>query len=202
MFVNLVTTSALLQMPTTTGYGVGLNVVQAGLAMLPTAVAMVVLAPVAGRLTGRYGPRFTLILASLTFCLGYALRAGFSNSVLQISLGAVVCGCANLLAFSALPVSIMRSVPVSQTSAANGVNTVARYLGMASASAAVAAVLAAASVPVGDRLLPTQDAFEHIFVLAALAGAAAGIITLFLPRAGSRPAVSEEVAEGVLVNDI
>jgi len=202
MFVNLLATSALLQMPTTTGYGVGLTVVQAGFAMLPTAVAMVVLAPVAGRLTGRYGPRFTLILASVTFFLGYALRAGFSNSALQISLGAVVCGCANLLAFSALPVSIMRSVPVSQTSAANGVNTVARYFGMASASAAVAAVLAAASVPVGDRLLPTQDAFQHVFVLAALAGAAAGIITLFLPRAGSRPAVSEDVVEGVLVTDI
>jgi hypothetical protein len=50
--------------------------------------------------------------------------------------------------------------------------------------------------------LPTQDAFQHVFVLAALAGAAAGIITVFLPPAGSRTAVSEDVAEGVLVTDI
>ena len=61
MFANLLLTTQQLQLPTATGYGFGLSVIIAGLAMVPSGLAMVAFAPVSGRMINRYGGRITLI---------------------------------------------------------------------------------------------------------------------------------------------
>ena len=59
MFANLLLTTQQLQLPVSTGYGFGLPVITAGLAMVPSGLAMVLFAPVSGRLINRYGGRIT-----------------------------------------------------------------------------------------------------------------------------------------------
>ncbi len=61
MFANMLLTTEQLQLPTATGYGLGLTVSAAGLAMIPTGLAMVAFAPVSGRMINRLGGRMTLI---------------------------------------------------------------------------------------------------------------------------------------------
>jgi len=60
MFGNMLATTQQLQMPTLTGYGFGLSVAAAGLAMLPGGLVMVALAPVSAAITRRYGAKATL----------------------------------------------------------------------------------------------------------------------------------------------
>lgn len=182
MYCNMLSTTELLQMPTSTGYGFGLTIVQAGLAMLPAALMMVLLAPVSAGITRRFGARVTLMVGAGTLAGGYLLRVFLMDSTWQIVLGAMVVSCGTAIAYASMPVLIMRAVPVTETAAANGLNTVLRSVGTATASAAVAAILTTVTMVVGDKVFPSQAAYQHIFVLAACAAALGGIVAFGIPR--------------------
>ena len=66
-----------------------------------------------------------------------------------------------------MPVLIMQSVPISETAAANGLNTVVRSIGTSTCSATVAAVLTAGTVAGG--LYPSEGALHSMSWLAAVA---------------------------------
>jgi Carboxypeptidase regulatory-like domain len=98
-----------------------------------------------------------------------------------------------------MPVLIMQSVPITETAAANGLNTVVRSIGTSTCSATVAAVLAAGAVAGGT--FPSEAAVHATSWLAAGAaflGAAVGMLVpariepalapLSPPRPGDRPA--------------
>ena len=196
MYCNMLSTTEILQMPTSTGYGFGLTVVQAGLAMLPAALMMVLLAPVSASITSRYGAKTTLIVGAATLVVGYTVRVFLFGSIWQIILGAIVVSCGTAIAYASMPVLIMRAVPVTETAAANGLNTVLRSVGTATASAAVAAILTSVTLVVDGITLPSQLAFQHVFVLAATAAAIGGLVALGLPRHGRAPtpaAVLDEI---------
>jgi MFS family permease len=182
MYCNMLSTTEILQMPEATGYGFGLPIVQAGLAMLPAALMMVLLAPVSAGITRRYGAKSTLIVGAALLAGGYVFRIFLLDSVWQIVVGAMIVSCGTATAYAAAPVLIMRAVPVTETAAANGVNTVLRGVGTSTASAAVAAVLTSVTMQVGGLSLPTQAAFQYVFVLAASAAAVGGLVALGLPR--------------------
>ncbi len=190
MFGNMVSTTQLLQEPASTGYGFGLTVMQAGVAFLPIGLLFVVIAPLAGGLSRRYGARATLMLGCAVMLLGYVVRIWLMASPLQIVIGACIVAIGMTATLSALPVIIMRSVPLDETAAANGLNSLARTAGFAVASAAVTAVLASVTASVGGVQMPTQGAYVGLFVLGALASLGAGLAATAIPR-GDGPAESE-----------
>src|SRR4029077_6574845 len=59
LFANLLLTTQQLQLPEITGYGFGLPVITAGLATVPSGLAMGLFAPGSGPLINRYGGRHT-----------------------------------------------------------------------------------------------------------------------------------------------
>ena len=182
MYCNMLTTTELLQMPTATGYGFGLDVTVAGLAMLPAGLTMVVMAPVSAAITRRFGAKSTLVVGAAALAGGYLLRVFLMTDVWQIVLGAVVVSTGTAIAYAAMPILIMRAVPATETAAANGLNMVTRSVGTSTASATVAAVFAAVTITVAGQDLPSQQAFQHVFVLAAVAATAAGLVALAIPR--------------------
>jgi MFS family permease len=192
MYCNMLSTTEILQMPTATGYGFGLTVVQAGLGMLPAALMMVLLAPVSAGITRRRGAKATLIVGAALLAAGYVFRVFMFDSIGQVVLGAMIVSSGTAIAYAAAPVLIMRAVPVTETAAANGVNTVMRGVGTSTASAAVAAILTAVTMQVGGLTLPTEAAFQRVFVIAATAAALGGLVALGLPR-HRRPATEDDV---------
>ena len=64
MFAGFLVTTQILQAPPSTGYGFGLSLVAAGLALLPIGGAMAVFSPVSARLSRRFGPRTTMLLGT------------------------------------------------------------------------------------------------------------------------------------------
>ncbi|MFJ2213913.1 MFS transporter [Streptomyces sp. NPDC101062] len=185
-YANSLSTAQMVQEPKATGYGLGASIVVSGLCLLPGGLSMVALSPVSARISTTYGPRTTLALASGILAVGYGVRFFTSHRLWTIILGATIVAAGTAIAYSALPALVMRGVPVGETGAANGLNTLMRSVGQAFCSAAVAAVLAHMTFEAGGRTAPTLGAYLLIFVLAGTAALLALAVTLCLPRRPER----------------
>lgn len=185
-YANSLVTGQMVQEPKATGYGLGASIVVSGLCLLPGGVTMVLLSPVSARISGRHGPRTSLALASGIIAVGYVVRYFTSHSLWTIIAGATVVAAGTAIAYSALPALVMRGVPVGETGAANGLNTLMRSIGQAFCSATVAAVLANMTFLAAGRPAPTLGAYRLVFLIAAGAALLALAVTLCLLRTRRR----------------
>jgi len=188
MFANLLIAVQQLQLPVSSGVGFGLGVTEAGLVMLPAGLLIIVMAPVSASITRRFGARTTLV-AGLVLCgLGYVVRILIDSGVTEVLVGVAVVSMGTGLSFASMPVLIMQSVPITETAAANGLNTVVRSIGTSTCSATVAAVLTAGAVGAND--LPSQAALHAMSWLAAGAAFVGAAVGLFVPtRVSPGPAL-------------
>ncbi|MFD9499009.1 MFS transporter [Streptomyces sp. NPDC060035] len=180
-YANSLVTAQMVQEPKATGYGLGASLVVSGLCLLPGGLAMVALSPVSARISAGRGPRTSLALAAGIIAVGYVVRYFTSHSLWLIIAGATVVAAGTAIAYSALPALVMRGVPVGETGAANGLNTLMRSIGQAFCSATVATVLAHMTFLAGGRTAPTLQAYQLIFQIAAGAALLALAVTLCLP---------------------
>ncbi|MGW5862474.1 MFS transporter [Streptomyces sp. NPDC055239] len=173
----------LLQLPTSTGYGLGQSMVVAGLCVAPLGLTMMFTAPVYARLSAKYGPKVTLILGMLIIGIGYGAGLGLMSAAWQTIIIAVVIGAGIGLAYSSLPALIIGAVPPSETGAANGLNTLMRSIGTSVSSAVIGMVLANTADHVGGVAIPTMTGFRTSFLIATGAVALGLVFALFLPSA-------------------
>ncbi|AJP01788.1 transporter [Streptomyces cyaneogriseus subsp. noncyanogenus] len=176
----------LLQLPSSTGYGLGRSMVVAGLCVAPLGLTMMFTAPVYARLSARYGPRTTLIIGLLVIALGYGGGLGLMDAAWQTVITSVVLGAGIGLAYSSLPALIIGAVPASETGAANGLNTLMRSIGTSVSSAVIGMVLANTAHDAGGVAVPAMHGFRVSFLIATAAVAVGLVLALFLPR--QRPA--------------
>ncbi|WP_031087856.1 MFS transporter [Streptomyces sp. NRRL WC-3549] len=181
-YANSLVTAQMVQEPKATGYGLGASLVVSGLCLLPGGVTMVLLSPVSARISAARGPKTSLALASGIIAVGYGVRYFTSHSLWMIVAGATVVAAGTAIAYSALPALVMRGVPVSETGAANGLNTLMRSVGQAFCSATVAAVLANMTFVAAGRTAPTLGAYQLVFVIAAVAAVLALVVTLCMRK--------------------
>ncbi|MDR6593340.1 MFS transporter [Saccharothrix longispora] len=181
MYANLLVGTQELQLPTSTGVGHGLTPTAAGLAMLPGGAVMVVLAPVSAALTRRFGARITLMVGSLVIAVGYAARALFTGGLWQLVTATTVISTGTAIAFAAMPILVMRFVPITETASANGLNTLVRQIGTSTSSAVVAAVLTAGTTTAAGVAAPDAGAFALTAWIAGAAAVLAAALALALP---------------------
>lgn len=193
-FVVSLVLPQLLQLPASTGHGLGQSMVVAGLCVAPLGLTMMFTAPVYARLSVRYGPRGTLIIGMLVIALGYGGGLGLMDAAWQTVVTSVVLGAGIGLAYSSLPALIVGAVPASETGAANGLNTLMRSIGTSASSAVTGMVLAGTSETVGGVEIPTMTGFRLSFLIATAAVAAGVVLALFLP--GRRPPESPAPGDG------
>ncbi len=179
MFANLLVATQQLQIPVETGVGFGLDVTEAGLAMLPGGVLMVLMAPVSASITRRFGARITLVAGLVITGFGYVVRVLLDATLAQLVVAVCIVSVGIAVSFAAMPVLIMQSVPISETAAANGLNTVVRSIGTSTCSATVAAVLAAGTV--AGSPYPSEAALHAMNWLAAGAAFLAAAVGFMIP---------------------
>ncbi|MCQ2000882.1 MFS transporter [Arthrobacter zhaoxinii] len=201
MYANMLVTTQQLQLSRETGYGFGLSVLAAGLTMIPSGLAMVAVAPVSARITNTYGARATLVTGCSVMAAGYLVRVLFVQTVPEIIIGAVIVSVGTAISMAAMPTIIMSNVPLTDTAAANGVNTLLRSVGTSTCSAAVATILASLTVSIGGGTFPGLDAFRTIFVLAGFAALAATGVACLIPRSGSREATHPDLHSGTTTRE-
>ncbi|MCP2316292.1 Major Facilitator Superfamily protein [Nocardia amikacinitolerans] len=171
----------LLMAPEETGYGFGLSMVSAGLALAPTGLVMMALSPVSARLSAARGPKVTLILGSAVIGVGYLCAVLLMNNVWEIMLAAVIVAGGVGLAYAAMPALIMGAVPITETAAANGLNSLMRSIGTSTSSAVMSVVLAHMTMSLGAHLLPSREGFHTTFFIAMAAAVVAIALTACIP---------------------
>jgi MFS family permease len=187
MFINMLVTTQQLQLPAVTGYGFELSVITAGLCMVPSGLAMVVFAPLSGRIIRNFGGKTALMAGALVMILGYVGRVFLYDSIAWVIIGSTVVGVGTAIAYAAMPTLIMGAVPITETASANGLNSLVRFIGTSTSSAALAALFTSVTMMVGDIQFPSFDAFRNIFWLAAAASAASMLAAAFIPRTTGIP---------------
>ncbi len=194
MFANFLSSTQQVQMPVESGYGFGLSVVDTGLVLLPNGILMVLLSPVAAALIRRYGPRLILVGGAVVMAVGFVLRSFLHSTVLDVVVAAGVSSAGTALAFAAMPTLIMRSVPITETASANGLNTLLRAIGTSSASAVLAAIFSGLTTEVDGTPIPTFGAYQLVFWLGTATALIGAAVAAFIVR----PTVirEEEAAPG------
>ncbi|MGJ3509507.1 MFS transporter [Enemella sp. A6] len=179
MYVNMLTTTQMLQVPRE---GFGMNAATAGLGMLPAALLSVVLAPLAAWLMGRIGARATMLIGASVLGFGYLMRIVLVEHAWMVIVGAAGLSLGSSIALATMPVLIMQEVPMTQTAAANGLNSLIRSIGTSTSSATVAAILAASTTMIAGVLVPSPGAFATVHLLAGLSALTACALVFFVPR--------------------
>lgn len=182
MFANLLLTTQVLQGPRAED-GFAWSSSAAGLAMLPNAAAMLVVAPLTAWLAGHWGPRLVLAIGGAVTAAGYLLRILASTSGTMVIVWATVIGVGVGIGYAALPMLIVRYAPGAQIGAANGVNALVRAIGTSIASSGVAALGAVMAVEYGGVPVPSAAAFTVISIIAGVLG----LVTVLFARLADGP---------------
>jgi EmrB/QacA subfamily drug resistance transporter len=183
MYSSFILVPEFTETPISSGYGYGATVTGAGLFLLPATVAMLLISPLAGWLTGRIGARLILIAGCLLTTLSFTLMAVAHHQQFDMYVATALMGAGIALAFSSLANLIVEAVPPHQTAVATGMNTVMRTLGGAVGGQVGASLIAGTVV---GAAVPTERGFTLAFLFAAGACLLAALASLIVPRR-SRP---------------
>ena len=181
-FVTAAAQPILLELPTDTGVGLGQTLLLASLALMPNGLVMFLISPVAARLSEARGPRVSLALGGLIISIAFTLAVFLMHEVWHVILVSTLVGLGTGFAYSAMPTLIMHSVPPTETAAANGLNSVMRTLGATISASVIGVVLSSSFVESQGIEIPTREAFQLVFALAAGTALLGTILAALIPR--------------------
>lgn len=185
----------VLQLPTSTGYGLGQSMLGMGLWMAPTGLAMMAVSGPGARLSARFGARTTLMTGALVMAAGYAAASLLMGSLWGVAVSAAVISAGVGLAFGAMPALIMGAVPADQKAASNAFNALMRSIGVSVSSAVIAVILSTMSVQTQTHAtVPTATGFRVGFLVGAAVSLLAALLARCIPSRGLLPGPAEQVA--------
>jgi len=123
----------------------GMTAIRAGLTSLPLTIALVAVAPLAGRLTDRIGGRLVVMGGFVAYAVGIAgiaLVSSVHATPLNFAVPLLIGGVGMGAVFAPLTTESMRAAPLDQASSVAGMLNVARQLGATLGGAITGAVLA------------------------------------------------------------
>jgi EmrB/QacA subfamily drug resistance transporter len=162
------------------GYGFGASITKAGLFMLPSTIAMLVVGSFTGRLERRFGSKPPLLAgAVLAFC-SFVVLAFAHDEQWQVYVAGVLLGSGVGLAFAAMANLIIENVGPAETGVATGMNTVTRTVGGSFGGAATASLLAGTVVAGVD--VPTEHGYTAAFALCAAVLLVGLLVGLLIPQ--------------------
>jgi EmrB/QacA subfamily drug resistance transporter len=121
----------------------GLKALSAGLWFLPMPIAIMVVAPFAGRLTDKIGGRWILFVGTLISSLGLFLLSQLSNVTVwkDLLLPLLVCGLGMGLVMAPVTTVVMANTPVQQSGMGAGILSTMRQIGSVMGIAVLGAIL-------------------------------------------------------------
>jgi EmrB/QacA subfamily drug resistance transporter len=167
-----------LQMPMSTGYGLGASIAVSGLVLLPSALCTFAAGQLNKPLTVRFGARALVIAGSLIASIGYLLMAVWHGAIWQIVVANLFNGAGMGFAFSAMSALIVEAVPSHQTGVASGMNANIRTIGGAIGSAIFGSVIASHLAADGT---PKEIGFTIGFAILAVTCVVAAVAGRLVP---------------------
>ena len=192
MFSMFIIVPEFAQTPARVGYGFSASVTQSGLYLLPFAVAMLIIAPLTGRLTVLIGSKPLLGIGALFGGASYGSLALAHGQPWNLYLAAGLLGISVAFGFAAMSNLIVEAVPPTQTGVATGMNTNIRNIGAALGSGVATSLIVSGSLVHG---YPKEHGYVLAFIVCGGALVVAAIIALLIPtRSGISVVISESHA--------
>ncbi|MBH0776576.1 MFS transporter [Nocardia sp. NEAU-351] len=191
MYAQSLIIPQLLQLPKSTGYGLGQSMLAMGLWMAPAGLTMMVISPFGARLSAARGPKVTLGVGCVVIAAGYASSMPLMGSTWGLLAVTVLINIGVGFAYGAMPALIMGAVPHSETAAANSFNTLMRAVGTSISAAVVGAVLAQLSVTANGHLVPTENGFRIGLLLGCAVAALGAALSATIPADRPGPSVPD-----------
>lgn len=167
------------------GYGMGLNPLQTGFAMLPNLLALALGALIAPAVAAALSDRLTLVAGSLLMAVGYGASVAWHSSLWLFLAWTALSGLGTGFLQHSTRTLAVEAVPHDRTSVGSGINELLINVGGSLGAAAVLAVFVA-QTPAG-RALPAVGAYTTAWaVCAAVAVAGAVIAVLYRDGADDR----------------
>jgi EmrB/QacA subfamily drug resistance transporter len=160
------------------------SALEAGAALLPVTVIMMLLSPRMGAVSERVGPRLPMTVGPIVAAAGLALMARVDPGVSYAGVvlpAVLVFGLGLSLTVAPLTSTVLASVPDNQAGVASGTNNaVARVAGLL----AVAMLPAAAGI--GEEVGSLRDGFDRAMLITAVLCALGGVIAWLTVSNGRR----------------
>jgi len=182
--------SLYLQNPAT----LAMSPLQAGLATLPAVAGMVVVAPLTSRICARFGTGPVIATGFALTAVSFGALAFVDPSWRYRAFVLPLVGMAIGMGLSNNPASSVATtaVPTEQVGAASGISNMARYVGAAVVTAAVASVYASAGTGSAEELATGLS--RSSLLLALLSAAAVGLAFLARRHRARHPRVVDHAA--------
>jgi EmrB/QacA subfamily drug resistance transporter len=176
----------------------GYSAIQAGAAFLPMTILIILVAPMAGRLSDRIGSRWLMTagMALLSVQLLYLSQLGQDESYWRLLPAMLIGGAGIAMTMTPSAAAAVRSVPVEKAGVGSAVLNACRQVGGAVGIALMGAIMAH---ELGRSLSPAgfMEGFQRANIVAAGFAAAGALIATLLVRQhapGDRPAAAAEAA--------
>jgi EmrB/QacA subfamily drug resistance transporter len=163
MYSAFVLIPQFVETPSSSGYGFGASVSQAGLFLVPTTIALLITSPIGGRLSNAVGSKVPLVIGSIVTTVAFVVLAS-AESRWEIYLAATLVGIGIGFAFAAMANLIVEAVPAGETGVATGMNTIVRTIGGAIGVEIAASILAAHTLASG---VPEKRGYTITFSIIA-----------------------------------
>ncbi len=175
--------------------------VMTGLLIAPTGVGIAITAPLSSRLTDRFGSGRTALAGALVNAAGTVplLFLGASTSYQWLSAVMLVRGIGISLCMIPAMSAVYRAIPPAKVGDGTTQVNVLNRLGGSTATAVFTIALQHALAGAGPSAAASATAYGDAFRWVLGAGLLMTVPAIFLARAESRPAVSQEVTTGPVV---
>ena len=179
------------QEPESTGYAPGANATTAGLFVVPGLLLLMISSPLAGRLSSRVGPAFTLRVGIVISTAGVAGMAFAHTETFEMYLWPALMYLGLGATFGAMPTIILQAVPPELSGQSAAINMIVRTVGSAIGVQLAATIVTASAGPSG---IPTNRGYTTAFLVESAAGVVALLFALAIPR--QRPAAERRAPAG------
>jgi MFS family permease len=185
-FATMAILPLLVATPARFGFGFDAGVTDAGLFLLPATIAMILMAPFAGVLGKRHGPRAALATGALLLAAALLWLAASHGHRWELYAATAVFGAGLGLALAALATLVVQSVEPSKTGVAAGINAVSRTVGGALGSQVATTVVAGTTI--AGTPLPAESGYTIAFIVCAAVSAVAVVTAALVRRQPPVPA--------------
>jgi len=189
MFAIFVTLPQFTETPSGVGYGFGASVTRSGLYLLPFAVAMVIVAPMTGRLSVVVGSKVVLVTGSLFAASSYLVLVLSHSEQWSMYAATGLLGIGIAFGFASMANLIIEAVPAEQTGVATGMNTNIRNIGGALGSGIATSLVISTMLRDG---YPKESGYVLAFAISGAALVVAALAAMMIPTRAAPSVISGE----------
>lgn len=165
----------------------GYSAVETGAAFLPMTILVIVVAPLAGRASDRWGSRWLMAVGMVLLAaqLAYFSQLSTSTTFWQLLPALVLGGVGMSMTMTPSSAAAMRAVPVEKAGIGSGVLNACRQVGGSMGIALMGAIMAS-SLTTPPTTASFMDGFEHALVVASVIALVGAVVAAILVRPHDR----------------